>query len=70
MQILVRLKKCQMGEIFARSKRDYENLFNTIKNNYDGGLWNVQLVKMAVIKGLITKDEYKEITGLTYKDTK
>ena len=31
--LLVRLKKCQMSEIFARSKRDYENLFNTIKNN-------------------------------------
>lgn len=45
---------------------DYE----TIKNNYEKGLWNILLVKMAVKKGLITKDEYKEITGFTYPATR
>lgn len=40
--------------------------FKTIKRNYDRGLWNVALVKMAVKKGLITKDQFKEITGKEY----
>lgn len=44
--------------------------FNTIKSNYDKGLWNIQLVKMAVQKGLITKEEYKIITGFIYPATK
>jgi uncharacterized XkdX family phage protein len=37
-----------------------------IKNNYDKGLWSKQMVKMAVKKGVITKEEYKEITGEVY----
>lgn len=40
--------------------------FNTIKKNYDRGLWSEALVKMAVKKGLITKDQFKEITGKEY----
>lgn len=40
--------------------------YNTIKKNYDKGLWNLQLVKIAVRKGLITKYQYKEITGKDY----
>lgn len=43
--------------------------FATIKNNYDRGLWNILLVKMAVRKGLITKDQYCEITGFVYPAT-
>ena len=39
----------------------------TIKRNYEKGLWSLALVKMAVRKGLITKEEYKEITGKDYK---
>ena len=41
---------------------DYE----TVKNNYEKGLWPLSLVKMAVRKGIITKEEYKEITGENY----
>ena len=37
-----------------------------IKKNYDKGLWNKQMVKMAVKKGVITKEEYKEITFEEY----
>ena len=37
--------------------------FETIKKNYDRGLWNVTMVKMAVRKGVITKEQFKEITG-------
>ena len=41
--------------------------FETIKRNYEKGLWSAALVKMAVRKGLITKEEYKEITGKDHK---
>lgn len=44
--------------------------FNTVKKNYEKGLWNAVLVKMAVKKGLITKDQYQEITGFVYPATK
>ncbi len=37
-----------------------------IKKNYDKGLWSKQMVKMAVRKGVITKEEYKEITSEQY----
>lgn len=44
--------------------------FDTIKKNYNKKLWNIQLVKVAVKKGVISKDQYKEITGFTYPATK
>ena len=37
--------------------------FETIKNNYDKGLWTKTLVRMAVKKGVITKEQYTEITN-------
>ena len=40
--------------------------FATVKKNYERGLWSKAMVKMAVRKGVITKDEYKEITGEVY----
>lgn len=40
--------------------------FEQVKSNYDKGLWNKVFVKLAVKKGLITKAEYKEITGEKY----
>ena len=40
--------------------------FETIKRNYDQGLWNASMVKMAVRKGVITREQYWEITGKTY----
>lgn len=40
--------------------------FETIKKNYTKGLWNIFLVKIAVKKGIITKEQYKEITGFDY----
>jgi spermidine/putrescine-binding protein len=36
--------------------------FKMIKRNYDKGLWSKQMVKVAVKKGVITKEEYKDIT--------
>ena len=40
--------------------------FATIKKNYDRGLWSIAMVKMAVRKGVITKEQYAEITGEEY----
>lgn len=40
--------------------------FETIKRNFDRGLWNAMMVKMAVRKGVITKEQYREITGKDY----
>ena len=40
--------------------------FETIKRNYERGLWNAAMVKMAVRKGVITKEQYKQITGQVY----
>ena len=40
--------------------------FQTVKAAYDRGNWNKQMVRNAVIKGWITEDEYKLITGEDY----
>lgn len=40
--------------------------FKMIKKNYDNGLWTKQMVKMAVKKGVISKEQYKEITAEDY----
>lgn len=40
--------------------------FQTIKKNFDKGLWSAPMVKMAVRKGIITKEQYTEITGKQY----
>ena len=41
--------------------------FETIKKNFERGLWTKKMVAMAVRKGVITPDEYKEITGEDYQ---
>ena len=41
--------------------------FETIKRNYDRGLWNAAMVKMAVRKGVITREQFRDITGKEYK---
>ena len=40
--------------------------FETIKRNYDRGLWNAAMVKVAVRKGVITKEQFRDITGKEY----
>ncbi len=40
--------------------------FETIKKNFEKGLWSAPMVKMAVKKGVITKEQYTEITGKEY----
>lgn len=40
--------------------------FETVKRNYERGLWNDVMVKMAVRKGVITREQYRDITGKAY----
>ena len=40
--------------------------YERIKYFYDAGLWSVPMVRTAVKKGVITKDQFKEITGEDY----
>lgn len=40
--------------------------FDIVKRNFDQGLWTVQMVRLAVRKGVITKEQFKEITGRDY----
>lgn len=41
-------------------------MFEKINEYYEKGLWKMVLVRMAVRKGTITKDQFKEITGEDY----
>jgi uncharacterized XkdX family phage protein len=40
--------------------------FEKVKHYFDRGLWSAPMVKMAVKKGVITKEQYTEITGKEY----
>ena len=37
--------------------------YETIKRNYERGLWNKAMVKIALKKGVITQEQYNEIVG-------
>lgn len=37
--------------------------YETVKNFYDKGLWSEHRVQLAVAKGWITSEEYKEIVN-------
>lgn len=39
-----------------------------IKKWYAQGLWTQQMVANAVVKGVLTAAQYKEITGKPYSD--
>ena len=41
--------------------------YERIKYYFNAGLWNAQMVKTAVRKGVITKEQYTEITGKDYE---
>ena len=40
--------------------------FETVKKNFDRGLWSAAMVKTAVRKGIITREQYTAITGKTW----
>ena len=37
--------------------------FEQIKKNFERKFWNKQMVKVAVVKGVITAEQYEEIIG-------
>ncbi len=41
--------------------------FELIKRNFERGLWSAAMVKVAVRKGVITPEQYREITGKDYQ---
>lgn len=42
--------------------------FEKVKGYFDKGLWNIERVKNAVVKGWITTEEYYIITGEPYEE--
>lgn len=40
--------------------------FKLVRKYYREGLWSLQKVKVAVVKGWITEEEFLEITGEPY----
>ena len=40
--------------------------YEIVKKNFDKKLWNKQMVAIAVVKNVITSEQYKEITGEDY----
>ena len=42
--------------------------FEKIKIYYEMGLWDIERVKNAVIKGKITAEQFKEITAEQFKE--
>jgi len=41
--------------------------YDKVKNYYDKGLWTIDMVRNAVVKGWITEEEFAEITGQPYE---
>lgn len=48
------------------SNTEHSKKYEKIKGYYEAGFWKKSQVKNAVIKGWITADEYREITGESY----
>lgn len=38
--------------------------YERVRKNWVTGLWNIQHLKLAYAKGIITKEQYKEIKAL------
>ena len=43
-------------------------MYETIKRHFETGLWNVQRVWNVTEKGVITEEEYEEITGYEFPE--
>ena len=43
-------------------------MYEKIKEYYNTGLWSEERVKNMVIKGIITEEEFYEITGEFYNE--
>ena len=45
----------------------HSKMFEKIKRYYNDGFWNITRVRNAVIKGVITEEEFLEIVGEPYE---
>ena len=43
-------------------------MYEKIKKYYDTGLWSEERVRNMVVKGIITEEEFYEITGEFYNE--
>lgn len=43
------------------------NKFDKVKGYFERGLWNLERVRNAVVKGWITAEEFQIITGQPYE---
>ena len=43
-------------------------MYEKIKSYYDTGLWSEERVRNMVVKGVITEEEFYEITGEFYNE--
>ena len=43
-------------------------MYEKVKSYYDTGLWSEERVSNMVIKGIITEEEFYEITGEFYNE--
>lgn len=41
--------------------------YEMVERNYNRGLWTISMVKLAVRKGVITREEFETITGVKYQ---
>ncbi len=41
--------------------------YEMVKRNFDRKLWNAAMVRKAVEKGVITPEQFQEITGESYQ---
>ena len=40
--------------------------YDKVKYYYENGLWTIDMVRNAVVKGWITEEDFEEITGIKY----
>ena len=52
----------------AKNMVGHSEKFALVKSYYVRKLWNEYRVRMAVVKGWITAEEYEEITGSPYEE--
>lgn len=52
--------------LFGSKKVEHSPKYDKVKDYYNKGLWKVSRVREAVVKGWITEEEFKEITGEDY----
>ena len=41
-------------------------MFDKIKKWYNNGIWKIEMVKNAIKKGIIKKEDFEKITGEKY----